>query len=56
MANGAVALIRASGNMITANGAALAISNGASIRSYGDNLIEGNSNVSAFTLPNLNSD
>jgi hypothetical protein len=52
VANGGFAFVRATGNTITGNGAALSILNGATIKSYGDNVIDGNSNASGFTPPN----
>jgi hypothetical protein len=39
--------------VITGNGAALSILNGATVKSYGDNITDGNSNPSGFTPPNL---
>ena len=50
--NGANAIIRASGNTITTNGAATSIVSG-TIASYGDNRTVGNSVAPAFTPPTL---
>jgi hypothetical protein len=53
VANGGFAFVRASGNTITGNGAAVQTLNGGTIKSYGNNNVDGNSNASSFTLPNL---
>lgn len=51
--NGAEALIRATGNLISLNGAAVSIAGGGSIRSYGDNVVEDNTTPSSFVAPDL---
>jgi hypothetical protein len=43
------AIIRVSGTMITANATAILNSGGGTVRSYGDNLIDGNTNPSTFS-------
>ena len=43
VANGGLAFIRAGGNTIIGNGAAVSATGGSSIRSFGDNRVEGNS-------------
>jgi cold shock CspA family protein len=47
--NGANALIRASGNLITDNGIGMAFAGGGQIFGYGDNVTDGNQNPSTFT-------
>jgi len=51
--NGSASTIRAGNNLITSNGFVTSIAGGGTIKSYGDNIIDGNSNPAAFTPPNL---
>ncbi len=52
-ADGSAAVIRVSDTAITANTAGLNTANGGQIKSYGDNLLDGNTNPTSFTLPNI---
>lgn len=47
------AVIRISGSSITGNPTAVLNSGGGTVRSYGDNLTQGNGAPAEFTLPNL---
>lgn len=53
LAGGATALVRVGDTTITANWAGLESTTGASIRSYGDNRLDGNGSDGAFTAPVL---
>ncbi len=52
-ADGSAAVIRVSDTAITANTNGLNTANGGQIKSYGDNLLDGNTNPTSFTLPNI---
>lgn len=55
MAKGAASVARVGNTTITGNLDALSIGGGASIFSYGDNRVNGNTNDTAFTLPVISS-
>ena len=54
--SGTGALIRASNNTLTGNSAAVSITGGGAIQSYGDNRTVGNQNLSTFSPPTLTRD
>ena len=51
MAKGAASVARVGNTTITGNLDALSIAGGASIFTYGNNRVDGNTNDTAFTLP-----
>ena len=53
VANGNFAFIRAGENVIIGNGAAVQVLNGGTVRSVGNNVVDGNSNASSFSPPNI---